>query len=201
MKLIKKSYRYFEVIVKSWIAVGMTLILRTHTERWKKVALSGVPSWDARNKKISSFIPSGSSVIDIGCGAQTLKAYLSEGCSYQPCDIFKSTPDVIVCDFNAGQLVSTDRRYSHVICSGVLEYIRDPKRFINNVSSLGDYIIISYNLFLPSQSKRHRMVKNWVNHFTQAELDALFEELGIVSTLLHKSENSECIYILELKKL
>src|SRR5882672_6229357 len=83
-------------------SVCVTLVVRTHVRRWRKVAHAGRPPWDDRNQTIANLIPRGSSVLDVGCGSQSLKNHLKGACKYQPCDLIKSTPDVIVCDFNAG---------------------------------------------------------------------------------------------------
>ena len=175
-------------------AIVLTLTLRTHKKRWEKVAYAGQPEWDLRNKKLVSFIPSGSSVIDIGCGAQTLKQHLPVGCSYQPCDLVKSSPDVILCDFNANHYPKVDRQFTHVVCSGVLEYIRDPDRFLNEISSLGGTVILSYNLRLPGDSKLQRMTNNWVNHFSQLDLDVIFRKAGLQSECLDRTQTGEVIF-------
>ena len=172
----------------------VTLTVRTHTRRWKKVAASGAPPWDQRNERIASMIPPGSSVIDLGCGAQTLKTYLPEGCFYQPCDLVQSTPDVIVCDFNEGQYPNVNRRFTHVVCSGVLEYIRDHRQFLEQVSQLGDTFLLSYNLRLPDQSRLTRMTNNWINHFSRTELESVFREAKLAARCVHTSENGESIY-------
>jgi hypothetical protein len=172
----------------------VTLTVRTHTRRWKKVATAGPPPWDMRNEQIASMIPPGSSVIDLGCGAQTLKSYLPQGCFYQPCDLVSSTPDVIVCDFNEGQYPAVTRRFTHVVCSGVLEYVRDHRRFLEEASQLGDTLILSYNLRLPDQSRFTRMTNNWINHFSRSELESVFREARLAADCVHTSEHGEVIY-------
>src|SRR5882724_4237857 len=77
------------------------IILRTDVRRWTKVAAES-PPWDERNRIIASLIPCKSSVLDLGSGAQTLRKHLKHDCVYQPCDIVKSSKDVILCNFNAG---------------------------------------------------------------------------------------------------
>ena len=53
------------------VNAAITLSVRTHKRRWQKVSQDPNPHWDDRNKVISSLIPDGSSVLDLGCGAQT----------------------------------------------------------------------------------------------------------------------------------
>lgn len=174
-----------------------TLTVRTNTRRWKKVATAGPPPWDRRNETIASMIPAGSSVLDLGCGAQTLKTHLPEGCFYQPCDLVQSTPEVIVCDFNQGQYPHVSRAFTHVVCSGVLEYIRDHRRFLQEVSQLGDTLILSYNLRLPDQSRFTRMTNNWINHFSRSDLESVFREADLAAQCVHTADNGETIYRLQ----
>jgi 2-polyprenyl-3-methyl-5-hydroxy-6-metoxy-1,4-benzoquinol methylase len=115
----------------------VTLMVRTKVRQWRRVAFAGRPSWDERNKIIAGFIPAGSSVLDIGCGAQTLKQHLPPGCKYQPCDIIKSSPEVIFCDLNGGIYPETRERFDYVVCSGVFEYVRRPQEFLNKIPLMG----------------------------------------------------------------
>lgn len=172
--------------LKVYRAAATTLIVPTNKELWKKVAESGPPSWDERNKIIAGFIPAGSSVLDVGCGAQTLKQYLKPGCRYQPCDVIKSTPEVIFCDFNAGVYPEVKDHYDYVVCSGVFEYIRQPEEFLRRIPSLGRYTLMSYNPLLPGGSKLARLSNGygWLNHFTSHELEALFAGVGLNWTIL-----------------
>ena len=184
------------------IAACETLLVRPHVRRWQKVAHAGRPSWDERNEIIAGFIPAGSSVLDVGCGAQTLKQYLKPSCKYQPCDVVKSSPDVIFCDFNAGIYPEIKEHFDYVVCSGVLEYIRKPEEFLRRIPPMGHYVIVSYNPLLPGGSKLARLGNGWgwVNHFTKAELQKLFDEIGLNWTeLLNHDKLGYAIYCLTLK--
>jgi hypothetical protein len=197
MNMAARAARTVHGKMQKLAAILVTATTRTHRSRWEKVARAGRPPWDVRNEKIANFIPAGSSVIDLGCGAQTLKSHLRAGCKYQPCDLVKSTPDVIVRDFNAGQYPKSHERFTHVVCSGVLEYIRDPRRFLEEACSLGDSLILSYNPFPCQGSKLLRMTNNWINHFTEADLERTFNELGLTAKVLHRAEHGELIFLLQ----
>jgi hypothetical protein len=175
-----------------------TLVVRTKIRQWRKVAAAGTPLWDERNRLIAGFIPAGSSVLDVGCGAQTLKLHLKSGCQYQPCDVVKSSADVIFCDFNAGVYPDVKNCFDYVVCSGLLEYIRRPREFLPGISRLGRAVILSYNPLLPGDSKLARLGNDlgWVNHFKKEELEALFDELGLKWTLLHTDQLKYVIYSL-----
>jgi hypothetical protein len=180
--------------LRSFVAFVATIVLTTHKRRWERVAVAGTPPWDWRNEKIASFIPSGSSVIDIGSGAQTLRRHLAPGCHYQPCDLIQSTPDVLVCNFNEGQFPSPDRNFTHVVCSGVLEYVRDHRRFLKEISALGETLLLSYNVRLPGITRFQRMANNWTNHFSRIELERAFTELNLNAECLYVAESGEIIY-------
>jgi hypothetical protein len=174
-----------------------TLVVRTNVRRWEKAALEKEPCWDERNRIIATFIPGASSVVDLGAGAQTLKRYLKSGCEYQPCDIVKSSPDIIVCNFNSGIYPRLSRRYDYVVCSGVFEYMRHPSQFLSNIRQYGNRIILSYVPAGQTIGPFERLARGWVNHLTSQQLEALFATNGLDWKLICRQDNSETIY--ELK--
>ncbi|PWU09048.1 MAG: hypothetical protein C5B50_28275 [Verrucomicrobia bacterium] len=171
-----------------------TLLVRTHRRRWERVARAGAPPWDDRNVTIAGLIPAGSSVLDIGCGAQSLKGHLKERCLYQPCDLVKSTPEVVLCDFNAGIFPRLSKHFDYVVCSGIFEYMRAPQEFLQQVTSLGSITLLSYHPFRKGDSKWTRLVSNWVNHFTETELHAIFEQVGLQWKIVHGKGCAQRIY-------
>lgn len=176
----------------------LTLMSRTNVNRWREVSKNPHPSWDGRNQIIARLIPVGASVIDLGCGPQTLRRHLDPTCSYQPCDVIKSTPDVIFCDFNSGIYPQVSQVYDYVVCSGVFEYIRNPVEFLEKNSLLGKTVILSYNPLnqMPGDSKIRRLNCDWINHFTKTELETLFEKTGLSWKILNLAEGGEIIYAL-----
>jgi len=171
-----------------------TLVTRTNKSRWKQVSQNPEPHWDWRNKVIAGLVPAGSSVLDVGCGPQTLRRHLDKSCKYQPCDVIKSTPDVIQCDFNAGEYPDPGVTYDVVICSGVIEYIRKPKEFLKRMPALGRMMILSYCPTREGQSRLDRLSVNWVNHYSRAEFDGLLTEMGLKWEAVHTSDEGETIY-------
>lgn len=186
--------RRLKQIIRSAKQIVLTKLIRTQKTRWAKVASAGRPPWDERNVVLGSLVAQNSRVLDVGSGAQTLRKHLHESCSYQPCDVIPSSPDVIVFDFNSGEKLSLPTRYDVIVCSGVLEYIHSPGPFLRNVSSLGSSTLLTYNPLLPSQTRLERLANNWVNHLTARQLGTLFEECQLQSTLLVERENGELIF-------
>jgi hypothetical protein len=179
--------------------VCITLALRTHVRKWQKVAAAGPPSWDERNRIIARFIPAASSVIDLGAGAQTLRSHLAAGCAYQPCDIVHSSADVLFCDFNRQIYPKTDKIYDYVVCSGILEYVWKPKKFLPRVAALGRTMLLSYNPRMARETILDRLAKNWVNHLTRQSLEKMFDELGLEWKLVNVRSPSEHLYSITRK--
>ncbi len=166
---------------------------QTDKSRWRKVATK-VPPWDERNQMIAALIPANSAVVDLGCGARTLKARLKPGCVYQPCDVVQSAPEVLLCDFNAGLYPALTRDYDYVVCSGVLEYMRDPMDFLTRISRYGSKILLSYNPAQDGETKISRLGKGWLNHMSQAEVEQLFRQAGLAYEVVLTREPHEITY-------
>ena len=170
-----------------------TLVLRTHVRKWRRVAAAGPPPWDERNAIIARFIPAGSSVVDLGAGAQTLKSHLAQGCRYQPCDVVES-PNVIFCDFNRGLYPRLNEKFDFVVCSGVLEYVRKPQEFLKRASAYAHTMLLSYNPRMEGESKLDRMAKHWVNHLDHQTLEKMLEEAGLSWKLVNRRQPNEYLY-------
>lgn len=181
--------RTMERLGDMWI-IARTFFLRTDTGRWKRNARE-IPAWDDRNRLFASLIPPSSSVLDLGAGAQTLRGYLVD-CEYQPCDVVEGE-GVLFCDYNRDLYPAVTKPYDFVVCSGVLEYIREPRVFLGRVFSLGKQGLLSYAYLRPAETKVKRMKHGWVNHLAQAELEGLFNALNLKWTLL-QIWNHQLIY-------
>ena len=180
----------------------MASVVRTNVGLWRKVAFTTPPpSWDERNRTIAGFITDGSSVLDLGCGAQPLKQHLKPGCRYQPCDVIQSSPEVIFCDFNSEIYPDIKERFDYVVCSGVLEYIRQPKKFLQKVPQLGRTVFLSYVPLVSGGSKLERLGNGWgwVNHFTRDELEWIFADMGLKWVVIHTDKSGYLIYSLSLE--
>lgn len=146
--------------------------------RWRRVALE-IPAWDERNRIIAALIPTGSSVLELGSGAQTLRRYLKEDCEYQPCDVVATSSEVLLCDFNRGIYPKVSRSYDYVICSGLLEYVQDLSQFFSVAACLGREMVVSYAPERKGRTRMGRRLLGWVNSFTRPQLEALLSALGL----------------------
>jgi hypothetical protein len=192
-RLVDKAWRTGKTLVQYCVA----LVVRTPMGRWRRVSRNPNPVWDERNRIIASFIPAASAVLDIGCGGQSLKRHLKPDCKYQPSDLVKSSPDVILCDFNAGVFPKFTQHFDFVVCSGVFEYMRNPKQFLELVSTYGEVILLSYHPYIRGHWKGKRIAANWVNHLPEDEVVKLFETVGLKWQILHGVGGFERIYRLQ----
>jgi hypothetical protein len=151
--------------------------------------------WSSRSIIIASSIPSNSSVLDLGAGSQTLNRYLHD-CIYQPCDLFQTTPNTLVCDFNKNIYPKIQNEFDIVVCNGLLEYIRKPKVFLKKIIPMGRKYIVSYAIKLPENTLKWRLSMGWFNHYTERELEDLFSSLGFIFTIIGQW-NEQIIYSLK----
>lgn len=176
-RLVTVPWR-FDAIVDSSFSLISSLLKVCNYRRWRWTACEQ-PQWDGRNQAIAALIPPGSAVLDVGAGAQTLRAMLAPGSHYQPCDVVPSTPDLLLCNFNEGHYPALTRHYDVVVGSGVAEYMIDLDDFIPRLAGYGDRVILSYAVRQEGGSKLGRMRVGWFNHLSQAELEDLFDRHGL----------------------
>ncbi|MBL8079496.1 MAG: hypothetical protein JNM55_16140 [Anaerolineales bacterium] len=175
MWLIKR-YKKYLFNIKLILRVFKSFFIRSDYKRWENVHLEDF-KWNGRNQLIANLISEGSSVIDIGAGTQSIKRYLIN-CEYQPCDLVRRTEDTIYCDFNLGVYPKVNKIYDYVVCSGVLEYIRNPEDFISYVGSVGNIAILTYAPLEGDASIVSRLENGWVNHFSKLQIEELFSDLN-----------------------
>lgn len=107
-------------------------------ERWIGLA----DWWPSRNKLIADLIPPGSSVLDLGAGAQGLRSMLDPSCPYTPADLYQRTPDTLIFNMTTGAWPAG--HWDIVVMSGVLEYAPDPIKVFHRLRSLADTAIVTY---------------------------------------------------------
>ncbi|HMI20635.1 MAG TPA: hypothetical protein VK533_13940 [Sphingomonas sp.] len=149
--------------------------------------------WDGRAKRAATYIPAGSRVLDLGCGAMALERYLAEGCTYQPCDLVARDARTLVCDFNEGEFpVGFDCDVVSVL--GVLEYVADVPAFLAKVRALNCPVVLSYSA---SDRPGYATRAPWVNAYTQAEFIAVCAAAGFSHYVGAPIKNAQILLRLE----
>jgi ABC-type polysaccharide/polyol phosphate transport system ATPase subunit len=131
---------------------------------------------DLRNSAIAALVKPGSSVLDLGSGAQTLRKRLPRGCSYQPADLTLTTPDTLYCDFDKGVYPKVPTSFDIAVVSGVLEYLTRADDFLHQIRPYARTVLLSYNLFVPGEARSARLRGGWLNHFDRCGLEHLFQQ-------------------------
>lgn len=150
---------------------------KTHMARWR-ANMHVAPPWDDRNTYIASLVPDGAAVLDVGAGAQSLRAHLPPSCRYQPCDVVAKTPDTWEIDFNRGIYPTVSDRFDVGVLSGVLEYARDPEPLLRWLALHCRTLIASY---VPADSgtRSEREYHGWLSHLTRSQMEDLFAAAGL----------------------
>jgi hypothetical protein len=185
-------------VFRRWRAI-MSLVRRTNSKRWSTVAKE-VPHWDARNQRIATLIPPGSSLVDVGAGAQTMRKHVKGLTRYTPCDLFQNTPDTHLCDFNSGVIPQGIEQHDYSLSSGVFEYVREPGPFFDFLKRVGKTVILSYNVKLPQDSLVDRLACDWINHHNMEEFQRLLAEQGLKPVQQIQHNEREWIFVLERTK-
>lgn len=150
---------------------------QTHMARWR-ANMHVTPPWDDRNAYIASLVPDGAAVLDVGAGAQTLRAHLSPSCRYQACDVVAKTTDTWELDFNRGIYPTVSEPFDVGVLSGVLEYARDPEPVLKWVACHCRSVIVSY---VPADGAAlsDREYHGWLSHLTRSQLEELVHAVGL----------------------
>ena len=91
---------------------------------------------------LARHVPPRSKVIDLGAGAQGLRAMLRDDCAYTPADRLVRTPDTLLFDMNAG--IWPRGSWDVAVMSGVLEYAADPRDTLAHVRFMSRMLLLSY---------------------------------------------------------
>lgn len=169
--------------------------IKTDISRWEKTARQ-TPTWADRNRVIASIVPENVSVLDVGAGNMELANMIPSSCSYQPLDCVAGREDTIVYDFNDNEPPPKLSGFDIIICSGILEYMKSPDRFMRIVSGWGTHMIMSYATTDKTPSLEQRQGSGWFNHLSNDDVRRLIGFNG-GTVVDHRLWSSQTIYEVE----
>jgi hypothetical protein len=146
----------------------------TDTTRWAVID-NLATQWDARAAMAAEWIPAGSRVLDVGCGAMALGGLLKSGCSYHPADVVERRPGAFVADLNAHEFPPGS--YDWVTFLGVLEYVHDPAWPLERARQAAPHLLVTYCTHIGSDVAPRRGL-GWVNDFTRAQFEGVVADAG-----------------------
>ena len=162
---------------------------QTNDNRWSDPSNLYHDSWIQRAKLISKYLPDKVSILDLGCGAMHLKKFLSPNSKYTGSDLVDRDGSTIVCDYNKGEMPSTEGQYDYVTLAGVLEYIHEPQKFLNALRQYNASIILTYST-ADGMPINYRRSLGWVNDLLLSGLLAAVESAGLdIITMNEMSKN------------
>lgn len=130
----------------------------------------GNSTWEERYKMILSYITTKDSVLDLGGGKGNLKGYLGDR-KYQIIDKECFSKDCIKFDFNNIHYPLLEHKFHYLVCSGLIEYLKYPYFFFQQLHSYGDNLIVSYRNTQPPMPE-------WINNFSFEEFEKILEQSG-----------------------
>lgn len=162
-------------------------------ERWSR-SDALLSEWDSRTQLIAKLIPDGSEVIEFGAGRMVLKLLLGPNCTYQPSDIVDRGQGTLVFNLNVDRVV-LNKKYSHAVFSGVLEYVRDVPGLIRSISPKVSIIIASYSSSDSMPNIVTRRENGWVSHLSDSGFIKAFDGAGFdVDETLAWREQMICVF-------
>jgi hypothetical protein len=146
----------------------------TDVKRWS--ALDNLATqWDSRAAMAAEWIPAGSRVLDVGCGAMVLGALLKPGCSYFPADVVERGPGCRVVDLNGKDFPAGE--YDWVSFLGVLEYVHDLPWPLKRAAGAAPNLLVTYCTHLGGDVAVRRGL-GWVNDLTRTEFESALAAAG-----------------------
>lgn len=159
-------------LVEQAAQAGETLVFR-----WATLASEATDSWLARAEQAAALIGPQRSVIDLGCGMMTLERFLPPGTTYIPVDVVARDARTLVVDLNRDGMPALSA--DCLVGLGILEYVYDLPRLLQGIAASCLTALLSYNTLERFPDRAQRTGHAWVNHHTQAELEALIQANGL----------------------
>jgi len=169
---------FYELSLEERIALTMRAMRERNTLmlRWQAQQTGRCDEWDARAAIAGALLGGHDAVADLGCWDMSLERHLAPGTRYIPVDVAARDERTIVCDFNTSAPPATGA--SAAACLGVFEYLHDVPGFLRALAAQYRTLVATYNCLKPGEPLGYRRSHAWVNDYTLAEIDGIFEPAG-----------------------
>ncbi|PWR22841.1 methyltransferase domain-containing protein [Zavarzinia aquatilis] len=138
--------------------------------------------WRRRASIAAAMIPTGLTLLDVGCGAMYLESEAAPR-RYIPVDMEAHDERTRVIDLNEKNLpIEWIDEADVVALMGVVEYLDAPEILLKSLASRSKPIIISYSIQEARTEGREAKRNHWRNGYSSDELERLFSALGYAIT-------------------
>src|ERR1041384_7041735 len=198
---VKEARRLAAAAARITKNAGRKLLGRSDYNRWSNT--ENLESWwGARTEKIVGFIRPGARVVEFGAGSRHLEKLLDKSCVYFASDLVNRGSGTIVCDLNKRPLPDlTELSADVAVFSGVLEYIRDLDSLVAWLAGQISACVASYECVTPPATffgalrrRIRRLYYGYMNHYSEAELLAVFARAGLVCAETTVWENQRIFF-------
>ena len=198
---VKEARRLAAAAARITKNAGRKLLGRSDYNRWSNT--ENLESWwGARTEKIVGFIRPGARVVEFGAGSRHLEKLLDKSCVYFASDLVNRGSGTIVCDLNKRPLPDlTELSADVAVFSGVLEYIRDLDSLVAWLAGQISACVASYECVTPPATflgalrrRIRRIYYGYMNHYSEAELLAVFARAGLVCAETTVWENQRIFF-------
>jgi len=117
--------------------------------------------WGDRLIFLEKYLPNGKTVVDFGCGNKEILDYFSPS-TYLGIDIDNPLADM---QHDLNYNLDLKDRYEYGLIIGVLEYLVDPDKTLNNIKNYADNFLILVSV-APKKDQ-------WKNSFTKESIETL----------------------------
>jgi hypothetical protein len=117
-------------------------------------------AWPERTFMVTELIPPEASIIELGAGLCFLH-HILPGNPYVGVDIEAWTDKIIKADFNADEFPELGP-FDAIVCQGIMEYIRDPEKFLLAIHKYGRLLILSYYNGPYCDDRKNKMKFAWL---------------------------------------
>lgn len=148
-----------------------TIYTGVKSENWDGAASESFRHlWERRARLAAAFVPTGSRVLDLGCGEGLIRDRLPTGCTWRGYDLRPLSPEVTAIDLDAGQF--PDGKFDVVLLLGVLGWLKRPADVLRRAR-------VAAPLIVSNDAARRSRIRGLLHLPTQTKFAPMLRETGI----------------------